>query len=62
MERKYKYGAFAYLKLLQLQEKVNELESLFILSGHYADSYAPMTDILSTTIGKMLELLEFKYK
>lgn len=62
MERKYKYGAVAYMKLLQLQEKVNDLETLFILSGHYAETYAPMVDILSTTIGHMLEQLEFKYK
>lgn len=62
MERKYKYGAVAYMKLLQLQEKVNELDTLFTLSGLYAESYAVMTDILSSTIGKMLEQLEFKYK
>lgn len=61
-ERKYKYGAVAYMKLLQLQDKVNELETLFILSGQYAESYAPMTDILTSTISKILEQLEFKYK
>ena len=62
MERKYKFGAIAYVKLLQLQEKVDDLDYILSLSGAYIESYEHNISTLTNTIGMMLDQLEFKYK
>lgn len=62
VERNYKYIAMTYIKVLQLQQKVNELSSALMLLGSYPSNYQKSIDDINMSLNTLLERLEFQYK